>query len=139
VGKLIGVSTLAILILANSACSIYKAASQPGPADLTGLGVGVPRSMVITKLGAPKFSDADPEGRKQDTFEFSSGFHQASKARIIPYLAADVFTLGLAEIILWPIELTVMERATCIAMATYDRAHKVEVWNLSQKDGVQGC
>ncbi len=95
--------------------------------------------MVITKLGPPKFSDADPEGRKQDTFEFTSGLHQASKARIIPYLAADIFTLGLAELILWPIELTVMERATCIAMATYDQSHKVEVWNLSQKDGVQGC
>ena len=91
------------------------------------------------RLGAPKFSDTDPQGRKQDTFEFQSGLHQASKARIILYLAADVFTLALAEFILWPMELTVMERATCTVFATYDADHKVESWSVSQKAGVQGC
>ena len=91
------------------------------------------------KLGAPKFSDTDTQGRKQDSFEFQSGFHHASKARIIPYLFADLITLTLAEIILWPLELTVMERATCTGFATYDTDRKVEAWHVSQKDGVQGC
>lgn len=62
------------------------------------------------KLGATKFTDTDQEGRKQDSFEFYSGLHSGSKARIIPYLAADVFTLALAELILWPIELTIIKR-----------------------------
>ena len=137
--KLIVSITMALVILAHSACSVYKAATQPGPADLTGLGVGSLRQEVITRLGAPKFSDTDSEGRKEDSFEFQSGFHQASKARIILYLAADFFTLTLAEIILWPMELTVMERATCTAFATYDQSQKVETWKVSQKDGVQGC
>ena len=133
------VITMVLVILAYPACSVYKAATQPGPADLSGLGVGVPRAQVITTLGAPKFSDIDPQGRKQDTFEFQSGMHQGSKARIILYLAADVFTLTLAELILWPMELTVMERATCIAFVTYDQSQKVETWNLTKKDGVQEC
>ena len=130
---------MALVILAYSGCSVYKASTQPGPADLTGLGIGSPRQEVITKLGAPKFSDTDPQGRKQDTFEFESGLHQASKARVILYLAADFFTLTLAEVILWPMELTVMERAKCIAFVTYDPTQKVETWKVTQKDGVQGC
>jgi outer membrane protein assembly factor BamE (lipoprotein component of BamABCDE complex) len=51
--------------LTETGCSIYEAASQPPPADLTGIGIGTPRGQVIAKLGAPKFSDTDPEGRSR--------------------------------------------------------------------------
>ena len=137
--------TVAIMLMlvsfmfAQSACSVYKAATQPPPADLQGIGVGTPRQELIQRLGAPKFSDTDPQGRKQDAFEFPSGMHGISKARIILYLAADLFTICLAEIILWPMELTVMEKAVCNGFATYDQSQKVETWNVSKKDGVQGC
>lgn len=94
---------------------------------------------MITRLGAPKFSDTGADGRKEDTFEFQSGFHQASKVRIIPYLAADFFTFALAELVLWPIELTVMESATCIATVTYDEQHHVQSISMAKKNGVQGC
>lgn len=130
---------LVSFMIAESACSVYKAATQPPPADLQGVGIGTPRQELIQRLGAPKFSDTDAQGRKQDSFEFQSGMHGASKARIILYLAADVFTLTLAEIILWPMELTVMERATCNGFATYDQSQKVEMWKVSKKDGVQEC
>ena len=133
------VLTLAFFMFTQTACSVYKAATQPPPADLAGIGVGTPRQEIIQRLGAPKFSDADPQGHKQDSFEFQSGMHGASKLRIILYLAADLFTLCLAEIILWPMELTVMERATCNVFATYDASQKVEAWKLTQRDGVQGC
>lgn len=91
---------VAMAIAANLGCSVYKAGTQPGPADLAGIGIGTPRQELIIRLGAPKFTDTNPAGRKEDAFEFSSGLHQASKARIIFYLAADLFTLCLAEIIL---------------------------------------
>jgi hypothetical protein len=123
----------------QTACSVYKAATQPPPADLQGIGVGTPRQELILKLGAPKFSDTDTQGKKQDTFEFYSGMHGASKARIILYLAGDLFTLCLAEIIFWPMELTVMEKAVCNGFAVYDGNQKVETWKVSQKDGVQDC
>ena len=128
-------------MLTNSACSVYKAAIQPPPADLTGMSVGTQRVEVINRFGAPTFSDTDPTGKKQDVFEFESGLHQGSKARIIPYLAADVFTGGLAELLLWPMELTIMERAKCIANVTYDESQKVENWVVCKKAGlqVQGC
>ena len=130
---------MVLFFLSQPACSVYKAATQPPPADLTGVGIGTPRQDLIMRLGAPKFSDTDPAGRKQDAFEFSSGLHSGSKLRIIPYLAADLFTLTLAELILWPMELTVMEKAVCQGYAIYDASHKVVEWKVSQKDGVQGC
>lgn len=130
---------LVSLMSIQTACSIYKAATQPPPADIAGIGVGTSRQEIIQRVGAPKFSDTDAQGRKQDLFEFQSGMHGASKARIILYIAGDLFTLGLAELIFWPMELTVMDSATCNASATYDSSQKVEAWKLTQKDGVQGC
>lgn len=130
---------LLLVLLVSPACSVYKAATQPPPADLDGLGIGSARSEVVMRLGAPKFSDNDPQGHKQDMYEFESGLHPASKSRVILYLAADVFTLTLAELILWPMEMTVLERAKCTAHVTYDESQKVQVWKVSQKDGVQEC
>ena len=127
-------------ITSSIACSIGAASRQPAPANLDGLGIGVPRQQVITQLGPPKFSDTDTQGKKQDSFEFQSGMHQGSKARIILYIAADLFTLGLAEFILWPLELSVMEAATCTAVAGYDPSMKVETWSVGKKGGgSQGC
>ena len=130
---------VAVLIL--PACSVYKAASQAGPADLTGIGIGSPRQELISRLGTPKLVDTAENGSKQDVFEFSSGMHQAAKLRIIPYLAADVFTIGLAEAILWPLEISVMDSATCTGIATYDTKSKVSAWNVSSKkdSSMQKC
>jgi hypothetical protein len=135
------VFAVTIFLLTQSACSVYKAVSQPPPADLTGIGAGTTRTELINRFGAPKFSETDQIGKKHDVFEFESGFHQGSKARVIPYLAADFFSLGLAELILWPAELTLLESAKCIANVSYDEAQKVEHWALSQKGGnqMQGC
>lgn len=137
--RIVSLIVLMMFVFSQMACSVYKAATQPGPADLQGIGVGTPRPILMSKVGAPKFSDTNSQGKKEDIFEFDSGLNQASKARVILYLAADVITVGLAELILWPLEMVVMERAKCNAVATYDHQQKVETWNVSQKDGVQGC
>jgi len=128
-----------LMIFSLAGCSVYKAATQPGPADLTGVGIGASRSDLISKLGAPKLEDTDKKGNKQDIFEFESGLHQAYKIRIIPYLAADVFTAGLAELVLWPLELTLLDSATCTGIATYDQSKRVLTWSFSKKDGHQDC
>lgn len=84
--------------------------------------------------------DNDASGHKQDIFEFQSGMHQASKARVILYLAADVFTATLAELVLWPMEMTVLESATCTGVATYDSQLKVESWQvMNKKESLQNC
>ncbi len=128
------------LLIMLSGCSVYKAATQPGPADLTGIGVGTPRQEIISRLGAPKMIDTAPNGNKEDIFEFQSGMHQGTKARVVLYLAADVFTLTLAELLLWPAEMTFMDSATCTGIAIYDNKSKVESWMVSnKKNSAQDC
>lgn len=121
------------LTTALMGCSVYKVLTQPGAANISDIGIGTRREEIITRLGAPKFGDTDKNGNKQDIFEFQSGFHQASKIRALPYLAADVFTLTLAELVLWPLELTAMDSATCIGIATYDPMLKVDSWSVTRK------
>ena len=128
-----------LVLFSQSACSIYKAATQPPPADLNGIGIGTPRQELIMRIGVPKMSETDKDGHKQDTFEFYSGMDSVSKIRVIPYIAADLFTLTLAELILWPMELTLMDKATCQGYAVYDADNKVQEWKVAQKDGVQCC
>ena len=38
-------------------CSVYQAAIQSGPADLSGIGLGTPRITMISKLGACRIID----------------------------------------------------------------------------------
>jgi len=124
---------IALGILSLSGCSVYKVLSQDGPADLNGLGVGSTRQELIQRLGPPKITDVAANGDKQDIFEFKSGLHEAAKVRFLPYLAADVFTLGLAEIVLYPIETSLLDSATCTGIATYDSKLKVNTWGLTLK------
>lgn len=141
-GKVSVFISLAMAMTFLSACSVAKVVTQPGPADLNGIGIGTSRTDMISRLGPPRAIDTDKNGNKMDMFEFQSGAHQASKARVIPYLAADVFTLGLAEVILWPLELTAFEAATCHGMATYNTQQKVIAWEAKPKAGqssVQDC
>ena len=133
---------LALIAPLIEGCSVAKVVTQPGPADLKGIGIGTSRMDMISRLGPPRAIDTDKHGNKMDMFEFQSGAHQASKARAIPYLAADVFTLGLAELILWPIEMTAFEATTCHGMATYNAQQKVIAWQATTKAGqssVQDC
>ena len=70
---------LASFMVAQNACSIGAALNQPPAADLVGIGIGTPRQELIDRLGIPKLSETNPQGQKQDSFEFQSGMHGASK------------------------------------------------------------
>lgn len=133
-------TTLVILTTLNG-CASYQAMQQPSPADLEGVGPGASRQVLINKLGAPKLTDNAADGKKQDIFEFQSGYSPVSKLRVIPYLAADVFSAFLSELVFWPLELTAMSAATCTGVATYDANYKVSTWAVKKKDdnSAQGC
>lgn len=130
---------LSLVLAVSQGCSVYKAATQPSSVDLTGLGVGTPRTELIGRLGAPASTSLNPDGTREDIFNFLSGLHDASKARVILYIVADLFTLTAAELVLWPLEMTVMDAASCTAYAAYDKAQTVETLKVTQKSGVQGC
>jgi hypothetical protein len=43
---------VAMAIAANVGCSVYKAGTQPGPADLTGISIGASRQDLIMRISA---------------------------------------------------------------------------------------
>lgn len=95
---------MAVMLLMSSGCSVYMAAKQPRAKDLSVLKEGTPRSHVIAELGAPAWS-GEKGGNKVDVFAFTQGYSAGAKAgRAFFHGAADVFTLGLWEVIGTPVE-----------------------------------
>lgn len=115
-------------------CSIYKAATAPLPVAVERVRVGSNRAEVVSVLGTPKLSDV-LDGQRTDMFEFTSGYHEASKSRILLYVAGDVFTIGLAELIFWPIELAFLDGTHGRAVTTYGPDNIVRTVNITKKDG----
>lgn len=118
------------ILLTVPACSVYKAMSQEGPANLEGIGVDSTRIELIYQLGAPKATTTLLTGQKQDIFEFKSGFEEITKLRVIPYMFADLATLGLSEIVLYPLEESILDSATCTGVAIYNNKWIVENWKV---------
>jgi hypothetical protein len=123
-------TTLGLLI---GGCSIYEAAHAPEPVEYKLLKVGMPRDKVISLLGYPKMTE-QRENRKTDSFEFVDGYNTASKSRIILYLAGDIFTAGLAEIIFWPLEANALDGQQCRGAVTYSPDEQVIAYDIKDKE-----
>lgn len=113
-------STVVSLLIVNltfplEGCSIYQATHAPAPVEYKQVIVGSTRTETIARLGYPKMTD-QKNNLKTDSFDFLDGYNTASKARIILYLAGDIFTIGLAELIFWPIEANVFDGKQCRAL-----------------------
>ncbi len=122
------------LIWMGSGCSVYMAATQPGEKDLAVLKEGTPRSHIIAALGAPIWS-GEKEGNKVDVFRFTQGYSKGAKAgRAIFHAVADVFTLGLWEVIGTPVE-SVASGDEMRIEVTYDADERVKT---TQVIGLKG-
>jgi hypothetical protein len=88
-----------------SGCSVYMEETRPEPTRLDQFQPGESRDDVLEKLGQP-ITTADHDGASCDLYQlYLSGYGQGSKAPIaLVETAADVFTLGLAEIVSTPTE-----------------------------------
>lgn len=104
---------MALIFIASvtQGCSIYKAATA-----------------------LPKSSDLS-ESYRTEVYEFIDGNHGATKLRIIPYFGADFFTLGLAEVVLWPMELALLQGSEGRAVVTYDQDNRAKTVIVTKKDG----
>ncbi len=114
-------------------CSIYQAVHAPAPVEYKQVSVNSTRTETISRLGYPKMTDQKND-LKIDSFEFLDGYNSASKARVILYLAGDIVTLSLAELIFWPIEANVFDGKQCRGTVTYDANDKVLGYELLSKD-----
>ncbi|WP_367608127.1 hypothetical protein [Legionella sp. W05-934-2] len=87
-----------------SSCAVVKATNQPDKKDLRVLQKGTERSKVVAELGKPVESTVK-KGHRQDVFSFVQGYSKTAKTlRALGHGAADVYTLGLWEVVGTPIE-----------------------------------
>ena len=87
-----------------SGCSVYMASKQPEKKDLSVLSEGTTRGHVIAEIGSPIHSEETSEG-KMDIYKFVQGYSKGTKVgRAVFHGVADVFTLGLWEVISTPVE-----------------------------------
>lgn len=93
-----------LLACTVAGCSVYMAGKQPDKKDFSVFEPGTPRGMVIAEIGAPVHTETD-DGAKIDYFAFTQGYSTVSKTgRAVFHGAADVFTLGLWEVVGTPTE-----------------------------------
>lgn len=100
------VALLCVSIVAVG-CSVIMAMKQPDKKDLEVLEVGTHRSQVIAELGTPTLTEEDREAHHcHDTYFFTQGYSFPARAgRTLFHTAADLFTVGLWELVGTPAEL----------------------------------
>ena len=87
-------------------CSVVMAARQPKAKNMDVLAIGTPRSLVFAELGQPVTSDTK-DGKKVDVFAFTQGYSKGNRTgRAVFHGVADVFTIGLWEVVGTPTEAT---------------------------------
>ncbi len=126
---------LVSVLLAAPACSIMKAAKQPGLKDLSVLKRGAARNQVISELGPPAFSE-QKDGTLVELYIFKQGYHTGIKvSRAVFHAGADVFTFGLWEIFANPIEemATGTEMSVEVTFNENDEVEKVVVYKGESK------
>lgn len=115
-------------------CSIYKAATAPPPLALENVFVGANRVNIIGTLGVPKSSETKADTRI-DVHEFVDGSPSASKLRIILYIAGDLYTACLSELIFWPMELGLGQGTDGRAVVSYGMDDIAKSVLLTKTDG----
>ncbi len=97
---------VAVEILGAASCSVYMESTRPTPVDLAQFDTGQTRDSVLERLGSPQQTVAESDGASCDIYAlYTHGYGAGGKIPIaIAEGAADVFTLGLAEVILTPTE-----------------------------------
>ena len=111
--------------LAAAGCSVAMAAHQPSRKDVKLFAQGVPRNLVVGEVGAPVSSETK-NGKRVDVYAFTQGYSTAARvSRAIGHGAADVFTLGLWEVVGTPTE-AAFNGKRVVYEVTYDASDRVE-------------
>ncbi len=123
-----------VLVAFGSGCSVFMAAKQPDKKDVGLFKVGTPRSMLLAEFGLPTVAETREDGRKYEIFSFTQGYSTGAKAgRAVFHGAADVFTLGLWEVIGTPTEAT-FDGSEMAYEVRYDAEDKVDQVILLKKN-----
>lgn len=100
------IATLLLSTMGIAGCSVFMAANQPGYKNVEIIRQGTYRTQMINEFGAPVKTTKNPDGTVCDIFSFTQGYSGGAKTvRAITHGLADLFTLGLWEVIGTPSEL----------------------------------
>jgi hypothetical protein len=70
------------------------------------------------------------DGMVEARYEYADGPPAWSVLRSLVYVAGDVFTFFLSELIFWPIELYAEDEIKRVAVAEYSEDDKLAAWNV---------
>ena len=115
-------------------CSISRALSGPAPVAVERVRVGESRNSIVSTLGIPKNIEINSNS-KTEIYEFTDGYSNGSKIRVILYMAGDLFTLGLSELVFWPIELAAGDGTQGRAIVSYGLDDIAKSVLLTKADG----
>jgi hypothetical protein len=122
--RILQLGFLALVAGSLAGSSVYMAANQPDKKDMGVLKAGTPRSAVLAEFGTP-VETTTRGGAKVDLFTFTQGYSGLEKGgRAVLHGAADVFTLGLWEVVGTPIEGYANGTKVSVEI-TYDREDRV--------------
>jgi outer membrane protein assembly factor BamE (lipoprotein component of BamABCDE complex) len=117
--KLVKLGAVACMTLLLNACSVYMAANQPTQKNEALFKVGTSRDSLIAEFGVPATSGVQ-DGKKYEIYRFTQGYSQGNKAaRALVEGTADVFTLGITEVISTPVE-AMNDGSLRVYKVTYD-------------------
>ena len=104
---------LLVVCFLTSGCSVFMVASRDGyRGDINVTQMGVQRSAVIAELGQPDNSTALENGGYDDRYTLDPDAHRGVTKFFtgLFYLAADLFTLFLTELIFTPTEIAFKDK-----------------------------
>jgi hypothetical protein len=118
--------------LVSAGCSVVMAAHQPSRKDVALFSQGIPRNLVLAEVGPPVVTEMKG-GKRVEVFAFTQGYSKAARvSRTIGHGAADVFTLGLWEVVGTPTEAAF--NGTRVAYeVTYDATDRIESVRVLKK------
>ncbi len=124
-----------MLLVIQTGCATYTTLTMEGPSDDERVAIGMHRKEVERILETAAASEYDDRGLSVARYEYSDGPPAGSKLRSLIYVAGDLFTLFLSELVFWPIELYADQRIKRVAIAEYDEANKLVEWTIERRNG----
>ena len=128
--------SIGVASLLSSGCGMYMAFTQPPKVDTPALEAGgLPRDLVIERLGVPKSTTKNVNGSREDIYEYYEGSNSGWKiGRGIFHLLADIVTLTLWEIIATPTEYVIKgEKVT--AQIDFDSTDRMTTFRVLSREG----
>jgi hypothetical protein len=123
-------------LMSMGGCSVFSALNSAPYVDYEQVKVGESRMRVSEIIGPPKTSAKEgADNHLMDYHEFKSGTPGLTRLRVLGYLAGDFFTIGLSEIVFWPVELGLLQAKDYKGHVTYDTQERVNGYRIVGDDG----